>query len=294
LTKTVHLLSVLALAALTITIGITPVVQALPANQANQIAKDVTNFVVPDHAVNIAPGIYSLGTAIHDGKEVQGILAFHHRSGHDGGPPGGGGDDGGDDSGDTTSTCFASFTKGATWRATESWILEPTNNAGLTEDFLKSELANNMATWEDPDSDDIQDFDIFGDYTDGVVDGADTISPDGKNEVYFADISTSGAIAVTITWYETRGPPQNRDIVEWDMIFDDKDFDWTTNGDDPDEKAKMDFANIATHELGHALGLSHPNDTCTLETMYAFAEDGETIKRDLHDGDIAGVNEMYS
>ena len=284
MTKTVHLLSVLALAALTITIGIIPVVQALPANQANQIAKDVTNFVVPEHAVEIAPGIYSLGTAIHDGKEVQGILAFHHRTGHDGGPPGNNGDD------DTTNTCFASFTKGATWRATESWILDPTNNAGLTEDFLKSELANNMATWEDPDSDDLQDFDIFGDVTDGVVDGADTISPDGKNEVYFADISTSGVIAVTITWYETRGPPQNRDIVEWDQIYDDADFDWSSAG----EAGKMDFANIATHELGHALGLSHPNETCTLETMYAFAEDGETIKRDLHDGDIAGVNDMYS
>ena len=273
----------LALAALTITIGITPVVQALPANQANQIAKDVTNFVVPEHAVNIAPGIYSLGTAIHDGKEVQGILAFHHRLGHDGGPPGSNGDD------DTTNTCFASFTKGATWRATESWILAPTNNAGLTEDFLKSELANNMATWEDPDSDDIQDFDIFGDVTDGIVDGADTISPDGKNEVYFANIS-SGAIAVTITWYETRGPPQNRDIVEWDQIYNDVKFDWSSAG----EENKMDFANIATHELGHALGLSHPNETCTLETMYAFAEDAETIKRDLHDGDIAGVNDMYS
>ena len=284
MTKTVHLLSVLALAALTITIGIIPVVQALPANQANQIAKDVTNFVVPEHAVEIAPGIYSLGTAIHDGKEVQGILAFHHRTGHDGGPPGNNGDD------DTTNTCFASFTKGATWRATESWILDPTNNAGLTEDFLKSELANNMATWEDPDSDDIQDFDIFGDVTDGVVDGVDTISPDGKNEVYFADISTSGVIALTITWYETRGPPQNRDIVEWDQIYDDADFDWSSAG----EAGKMDFANIATHELGHALGLSHPNETCTLETMYAFAEDGETIKRDLHDGDIAGVNDMYS
>ncbi len=284
MTKTVHLLSVLALAALTITIGITPVVQALPTNQANQIAKDVTNFVVPEHAVNIAPGIYSLGTTIHDGKEVQGILAFHHRTGHDGGPPGNNGDD------DTTNTCFASFTKGATWRATESWILDPTNNAGLTEDFLKSELANNMATWEDPDSDDIQDFDIFGDVTDGVVDGADTISPDGKNEVYFADISTSGVIAVTITWYETRGPPQNRDIVEWDQIYDDADFEWSSAG----EAGKMDFANIATHELGHALGLSHPNETCTLETMYAFADDGETIKRDLHDGDIAGVNDMYS
>lgn len=52
----------------------------------------------------------------------------------------------------------------------------------------------------------------------------------------------------------------------------------------------MDFDNIATHEVGHAVGMEHPNSTCTLETMYAYASNGETIKRDLHDRNIAGVN----
>ena len=55
----------------------------------------------------------------------------------------------------------------------------------------------------------------------------------------------------------------------------------------------MDFENIAQHELGHAFGLGHPSDTCTEETMYRFASNGETKKRDLYDGDIAGIKALY-
>ena len=55
----------------------------------------------------------------------------------------------------------------------------------------------------------------------------------------------------------------------------------------------MDFENIATHELGHSVGMGHPADECTEETMYRFASEGETKKRDLNAGDIAGVNQLY-
>jgi len=55
----------------------------------------------------------------------------------------------------------------------------------------------------------------------------------------------------------------------------------------------MDFENIATHELGHAIGLGHPSSTCTEETMYAFASLGETKKRDLNAGDVQGIDGLY-
>ena len=55
----------------------------------------------------------------------------------------------------------------------------------------------------------------------------------------------------------------------------------------------MDYQNIATHEFGHSLGLGHPGDSCTEETMYAYGSSGETKKRTLEAGDIAGVNELY-
>ena len=55
----------------------------------------------------------------------------------------------------------------------------------------------------------------------------------------------------------------------------------------------MDFENIAQHELGHSFGLGHPSDGCTEETMYRFASEGETKKRNLNSGDIAGIKKLY-
>ena len=66
-------------------------------------------------------------------------------------------------------------------------------------------------------------------------------------------------------------------------------FSWSLIGAPGD----MDFHNIAQHEVGHALGLGHPDNSCTEETMYAYATEGETKKRDLHAGDIAGAVDLY-
>ena len=55
----------------------------------------------------------------------------------------------------------------------------------------------------------------------------------------------------------------------------------------------MDFDNIATHEVGHAVGMGHPGDSCTEETRYRFAGTEETKKRTLFDGDKAGIAALY-
>jgi hypothetical protein len=55
----------------------------------------------------------------------------------------------------------------------------------------------------------------------------------------------------------------------------------------------MDYQNIATHEFGHAAGMGHPAGSCTEETMYGFAQSGETKKRTLAAGDIAGIQKQY-
>ena len=262
------------------------------ADKPSDKGKANAKVSIPENAIKVAPGVYKLGEGVSQGKIVQGFMFIDYEKGfghNPKAPPNHGGEKGGGGNGDDKTKCFAYLKKDTKWKVTpEPWFVNPANARDvLGDNFVLTKLSNSIQKWEDASSTDILGSGTIT--TDILV--ADTALPiDNVNEVYFADISTSGAIAVTITWYETRGPPQNRDIVEWDQIYDDVDFDWSSTG----EAGKMDFANIATHELGHALGLSHPNDTCTLETMYAFAEDGETIKRDLHDGDIAGVNEMYS
>ena len=55
----------------------------------------------------------------------------------------------------------------------------------------------------------------------------------------------------------------------------------------------MDYQNIATHEFGHGAGMSHPSDSCTEETMYRFAQSGETKKKTLNAGDIDGIKSLY-
>ena len=43
----------------------------------------------------------------------------------------------------------------------------------------------------------------------------------------------------------------------------------------------------------NAFGLSHLDNSCEEETMYAFAVEGKTKKRSLEAGDITGINKLY-
>lgn len=242
---------------------------------------------LPDAAEN---GIVYLGTGVdpQTGQSVEGYAFFHHREGHGGGPQGGGNNGGNDGGSDTTqSQCYALFGKSVNWKTVEPYLVDPTNTRGLDSTYIESTLASSIADWEAAAG--IQ---VIGDQVAGVVDGADTGAsggPDGKNEVMFGSIADSGVIAVTIVWGVFDGPPPRREIVEWDQVYDQVDYDWSANG----APTTMDFHNIAAHELGHTFGLTHPDSTCTEETMYATASLGETKKRSLNAGDIAGAADLY-
>jgi Matrixin len=55
--------------------------------------------------------------------------------------------------------------------------------------------------------------------------------------------------------------------------------------------SSLDIQNVATHELGHAIGLGHVTDK--LLTMYPVSMAGETLKRILGNGDKRGVDFLY-
>ncbi len=239
--------------------------------EVNPSGGHATAFI-PAHAVKVAPGVFSLGEARDiDGRVVEGFLFVDNRRENAKPPWAGQGKGGGE-------KCFAFLAKGSRWKTTEQYITGTGIDPTLTE--------TSLSTWDTEVL-----FDVFGtrDAT-GTTDGADSESPDDKNEVEFANLGATSTIAYTIVWGIFSGPPFARELVEWDVVFNTA----YPFGDADVDQSVMDYQNIATHEFGHSLGLGHPEDTCTEETMYRFADFGETKKRTLETGDIKGIQELYS
>ena len=285
---------------------------AVPNENANERAK----VGMPENAVEIAPGVYSLGKYDVDGTMIEGFLVLHHGRGNHAGdpPPDSDGDgvldsvdncptiqnpsqddkdgDGVGDACDTDTRCFEFLGENIGWKKVESWVVNPEyKNDGLVPDVLPI-LSQSIGDWEG-----VADKNILGngqETTEELIFDW-TFPTDGVNEIYFTDIEkltegkVKGAIAGTGVWVRT--PPSGNTIIfEWDQVYDDVIFDW--NFDSSKEvlpEDEMDFKNMAMHEIGHAMGMGHPHDSCIEETMYRFASAEETKKRDLNDGDKNGI-----
>ena len=229
-----------------------------------------------------------LGTQVaSDGKILEGFMFKHPRKkeARPGNKP---------DKGKGGSTCY-SFIAGSAikWNVAENYLIDPTNSSGLDTALIVNKVQEAIFTWDSQTGPA-----IFGPEVLGIVDRASIgNSANGQNEWVFDTIDDPGVIAYTVVWGIFSGPPRNRELREWDMVFDDVDFDWgdagPTNENALGNTEVMDFLNILVHEFGHAAGMGHPGDTCTEETMFRYATEGETKKRTLFAGDIAGIKKLY-
>lgn len=226
-----------------------------------------------------------------DGTLLEGFAFLHPRraNGRENGQGGG------NNRKDKVSSCF-SFISGSkvVWKVAEPYLIDPSNRANLATLFVTNSVHQAIWSWDNQVG-----TTIFGPETLGLVDRASIgNTANGQNELIFDTIDYSGVIAVTYVWGIFSGPPRNRELKEWDMVFNDVDFQWGDAG--PLDETNlgntqiMDFLNILMHEVGHCAGLGHPTDDCTEETMFRYATGGETKKRTLHTGDIAGVKELYN
>ena len=109
---------------------------------------------------------------------------------------------------------------------------------------------------------------LFADYSTSKVPTASvsTATSDGRNEIVWSNLGSQGTIAMTTVWYNRF----TKQIVEFDMQFN-AFYKWSTTG----ASDSMDIQNIATHELGHSIGLADlykPN--AKQETMYGYSSEG--------------------
>lgn len=161
-----------------------------------------------------------------------------------------------------------------------NYEINPTNPQGLAESFISSAVFNSAETWDAATGKELMNDAYTTDYT--VAYGVQ----DYKNAITFGNYPTARVIAVTTVWYN----PATKAIVEFDAMFD---TDWTW-GDATVDSTKMDLQNIATHELGHGVGLGDVYDlVCSAVTMYGYSDYGEIIKRTLEQPDITGLLILY-
>ena len=273
-----------ALIAISMMLMTTTAVLAVPPNEEynNDKSNGPVIIAIPAHAVEVAPGIFSLGEALDNGQIVEGYAIITYKEGF-GKPPWAGGPD--KPNGADTSNCYTYLARGAKWKSIEPYLVDPTNTRGLDESAIRTIIAGSINKWEDA-----AEKQILGNEIAETVDRLNIGNLNDKNEVMFGDISYEDVIGIAITWGIFSGPPSQRVLVEWDQIYDDIDFDWSITG----EEGKMDFENIATHELGHSVGMGDLyEDRCSEQTMYGTAINGEIKKRTLEDGDINGVFKLY-
>jgi hypothetical protein len=232
---------------------------------------------VPDWAVEIAPDVYSLGRDFdpETGEEIEGFVIVDRM-----GDP--------EETEDLsaarrTTGCYADLGYGS-WASAESWGYDATNSWGISSADFKSTIETSQGLWESASGGN-----IFGSYS-SAFSGTTSTTADGQNNVVFGDAGGGSTVAVTYVWGTYWGKPSSRSIYEWDQIYEDS-LPWTVG--DPASSSSFDFLNVAAHEVGHAAGLGHPSNTCSSETMYAYVDYGETTKRDLNTGDIAGINTLY-
>ena len=161
------------------------------------------------------------------------------------------------------------------------WYVDMPISATIDDGFTAEETARieeSLTTWDDVSGWDV---DIgIGDYWGSDFDDAVNAISWNKDDL------DANVIGVTWIWYY----PDTGEIVEVGVELNEDDFDWSTTG----EPGKMDVQNIMTHEVGHWMVLEDLRQPTAREiTMYAYSNYGETIKRELQSGDVAGAQALY-
>ncbi|MBR58429.1 MAG: hypothetical protein CMH54_10460 [Myxococcales bacterium] len=166
-----------------------------------------------------------------------------------------------------------------TWAKTNvPWYLNPTPVPGITYDDMRDAIHAAFDAWEN-------------------------VSCSGQSFSYMSPSSNpqNGAIYVEATngeWDPSVGDAAAFTVSEkkWNgeikysiIVFNGVDISWTTSSSASLYGYKTDIQGVATHEIGHALGLDHPH----VREATMFFSGGSSELRSLDNDDVKGVCYLY-
>ena len=161
-------------------------------------------------------------------------------------------------------------------------------------------IRNSISTWDNA----LGEFNASLDLSYGGSNDTGFSINDARNTIFFGNITAFGnAVGKALFRVRTSGADKG-EIFEVDIYLNDA-ITWTTNTMQCGGSTKKDIASIATHELGHALGLSHTGDSPTPCSGFATMQGGSACStcssavednlaiRSLASDDKDGLKEIY-
>jgi hypothetical protein len=172
------------------------------------------------------------------------------------------------------------YTTYAKWASAAATFYVNPSNADVTSAAASSAVQTALNVWS------TQSGTTFH-YTFGGTVSDTTTAYDNRNVLIFRNATNGTSIGTTYSWWDSNKNLLDSDIIIWDANFN---FFTGTSGCGILPNAAY-IEDIATHELGHALGLNH--STAADATMYPSYGYCSQSFRTLASDDIAGAKSLY-
>jgi hypothetical protein len=174
---------------------------------------------------------------------------------------------------------YASY---ASWSSPSATVyINPANGDGLSDSAVISALQAAMDDWNTQGASPFR-FNYGGQVRDT------TTGYDSRNVVLFRNETNGNTIAYTYSWWDASNRLLDSDIIIYDQTYTFYAFDGTCN---PYPGNAVYLHDLAAHEFGHMLGLSHSSEPAA--TMYAGYATCSTTQRSLDADDVAGIQSLY-